>query len=85
LAEALTVFPSPTSGQLNVTINGQVSGEFTIQVYNLLGEEVVAAQRTIAGSNASIQLDLSSLANGQYLVKVQNEGAVTMRSVSVSK
>jgi len=85
LAEALTVFPSPTSGQLNVTINGQVSGEFTIQVYNLLGEEVVAAQRIIAGSNASIQLDLSSLANGQYLVKVQNEGAVTMRSVSVSK
>jgi len=85
LAEALTVFPSPTAGLVNVTLNGQVSGEYTIQVYNLLGEEVVAAQRLMAGSSAAIQLDLSNLANGQYLVKVQNENAVTMRSVSVSK
>ncbi|MBI1192891.1 MAG: T9SS type A sorting domain-containing protein [Bacteroidetes bacterium] len=85
LAEALTVFPSPTSGQVNVTINGQVSGEFTVQVYNLLGEEVTATQRIVAGSNALIQLDLSGLANGQYLVKVQNAGSVAMRSVSVSR
>ncbi len=55
----LVLSPNPTSGFLNVTMDGQFE---SIEVLNILGKKML--------SSKSQQIDLSAFANGTYLVKV---------------
>ncbi len=85
LDKAVSLFPSPSAGLVNLSLEGQPFGELNVSVYNLLGELVLPAQIMPAGMQANLQLDLSDLPNGQYLVKVQTDNAVATRSVVVSR
>ncbi len=85
LDKAVSLFPSPSAGLVNLSLEGQPFGELNVSVYNLLGELVMPAQIMPAGMQANLQLDLSDLPNGQYLVKVQTNNAVATRSVVVSR
>ncbi len=85
LNKAITLFPSPSAGLVNLTLEGTAFGEITVQVLNLLGEEVLPSQRMVTSGNASLQLDLSDLATGQYLVKVQTNKAVVARTITISR
>ena len=62
-------FPTATAGLL--TIRSQGDGPATVQVYNLNG--AVLQQQSFATAN-SLEIDLSQLPNGVYLVAVQTGG-----------
>lgn len=61
-------YPNPVNDVLNVSYSKTMTA---ITVFNLLGQEVIA--KTINQSDA--QVDLSQLAAGTYMVKVQSEDA----------
>ena len=85
LSSAITVFPSPTAGLVNVTLDGISYNEVSVQIFNVLGEEILPAQRLIGGTNGSVQFNLSDVANGSYVVKVQTDKAVATRQITVSR
>ncbi|WCO00407.1 GEVED domain-containing protein [Psychroserpens ponticola] len=67
--DALAVYPIPAKDVLNVNYNSVLSA---VKIYNLVGQEVFVEET----ASATLQLDLSSLAIGTYIVKLFSEEAV---------
>ncbi len=70
---AVSVFPNPTSGRLNI-LNAPNS---TVEIYNLVGEKVYSR------SNVNTFVDLSSLPNGNYVAKVITNNEVLTQKVNI--
>ncbi|WP_431135632.1 T9SS type A sorting domain-containing protein [Psychroserpens mesophilus] len=66
---ALSVYPVPTKDILNINYKSALNG---VKIYNLVGQEVFAKQT----DSENIQLDLSSLTTGTYLVKLVSREAM---------
>jgi hypothetical protein len=75
----LKVYPNPTQGLLNVSFSGQ-NDQVSFKVVNLLGKTVLA---TDAASNEQLQLDLSFLPAGIYLVAAQSGSVVKTQKVTI--
>ena len=76
LDQALTLFPNPTNGQLNVQLTGYDLNDFELTIQNVVGQEVLSTP-------ASRNIDLQNLEAGIYLVRLANEKFSTTRKVSV--
>ncbi|HEX2615926.1 MAG TPA: LamG-like jellyroll fold domain-containing protein [Flavobacteriales bacterium] len=70
-----TVAPSPTTDRLTVTFK-QTLGQATLRVLDLQGREVL---RTNANALRTVQLDVSALPAGPYLLQLQGEAQGTTR------
>jgi PKD repeat protein len=79
----ISLMPNPTNG--NVTIKAEdVNGAVKIQMFNILGSEVKEFNETANGTFAK-QFNISDLANGNYIVRIQNGERMTTRRLTVSK
>lgn len=64
-----SVYPNPVSGILSINFQKNVNA---IAVYNMVGQEVLSK----TSSNSISQVDMSSLTNGIYMVKVYADNQV---------
>ncbi|MEN8899095.1 MAG: T9SS type A sorting domain-containing protein, partial [Nonlabens sp.] len=68
-AKAVQVYPNPFNGS-ELTIDGLIIGEVVqINVYNMLGQEVVAFENVVSTGKETL-INLNNLKNGVYLVQV---------------
>lgn len=65
--ESFTIYPNPSSGKY--TISGNDLNISMVNVYNILGECVYQ----LAANNPKYEIDLSSLDNGIYIVRIENK------------
>ena len=72
----MTIFPNPTNGELNVTIDLLNTQDFTISVINTLGQTVKEVKQT-QSNGGTVKIDLSSNSAGVYFV--------TLKSKTISK
>ncbi len=77
--EAVSIFPNPTTGVLNITT---IDATTSVEIFNVIGEKVYANKNLTKGNNA---IDLSSLSNGSYFVKMNSNNNVTTKKVILSK
>jgi hypothetical protein len=80
----LSIFPNPSTGQFNLTLDNFVGEGIALSVYNSIGEIVHAERIADNNENAYLQrqLDLSHLNKGTYFVQViSNEKSITKRIV----
>jgi len=63
------LFPNPAKNQLTIQSENHIQ---QVVIYSVLGEQMI---QTKANSNA-LNIDLSELASGQYIVEIQNETGV---------
>ena len=68
---AVTAFPNPTSGEVN--IRAGIGGTYNLSIINMIGQEVRSETVEINGSDY-ITRDFSELDNGVYLLNVTGEG-----------
>jgi hypothetical protein len=68
LANSISVYPSPTSGLINVILTSELSKNSTIEVYDAVGKLVV---KQVLASEANA-INISNLTNGIYTFKVLN-------------
>ena len=71
----IRLFPNPTSNYVNVLLNITQEEEFTFSLINNLGQTVgnrKIKQMMIQGENV-IQLDLGTIANGVYYLKIEGK------------
>jgi len=85
LANTLGIYPNPTSGMLNVTFKQQGNEPTIVRVYDLLGQEVVAAQRVVGTGEQSQSVDLSGLQNGIYYLQLQSGSQKVTRKVTLAR
>lgn len=80
---AVEVFPNPVSEKLNVDLsNLQLKGAVTLTVYDINGRKVM---RNIASPASSIQLDVSALQNGNYILQINTAGYIVGKRFSITK
>lgn len=82
-SQQISVFPNPTNGKVFVNIEGDNLPDFTVSVYNVLGETVVAPSNYKAGTTR-IEMDLSSVSSGLYLVKIQSNRGSAVKHLTVT-
>lgn len=68
---AVSVYPNPTTGILNVTISGDYTGT-SYTIYNNIGQVVSTVK---VNSQNDLRVDTSSYSNGVYFIKIEKEGA----------
>ena len=77
----LTVYPNPSTGAFNVSLD-KVLGQIDIKVFNLLGELVNTNSTEISTGNYNI--NLGHLANGVYMLQVNNGNTIATQRITIS-
>ena len=70
----LNVYPNPTAGVLNVEYTAD-KGNAQVTVLDLSGRVVMTQSHTNVSGQNNMQLDLSKVAKGAYMLNVQTEGS----------
>jgi len=81
----LDIYPNPTTGLVNLTYGKASATTAHLQVFNVLGEQVMGMDRKFSTSNQLQTIDLSSLENGVYYMSIAVDGQRTTRRIVVSK
>ncbi len=68
----MSLFPNPSNGELNVTVDLLNTDDVTILVVNTLGQTIKEVSQ-LHSNGGTIKLDLSSNANGVYFVTVKTK------------
>jgi len=79
----LTLVPNPTTGHITINADG-VEGLVSTTVIDLLGNVVKSFSNESNGTFTQ-SYDLSSLTSGMYIIKIENQGAVVTKKLSISK
>ncbi len=67
---SVSVFPNPTKGSFNVSLNGTNANQTQVMVYDLQGRKVNTTSLVRNGATMNAVIDLSGNGNGIYIVKV---------------
>ncbi len=84
LDQEISLFPNPSNGKAALLVKTANAPQLTVTVYNILGETIINPTTYKAGTT-NIQLDLTSVSNGLYLVKIQSDKGATVKQLTVSK
>jgi hypothetical protein len=76
------LYPNPTDGKLELMLNGFASGPVEIEIYAQQGRRILQEKHLISSQETSLDLNLSALAAGIYLLKITTtEGTSTRKLV----
>ena len=78
------VYPNPSSGAFNLYWYDEYIGAVQLKVKDLTGRELFATQFTKNANEFTKSLDLSALANGDYLLEIQTD-KVTVLNIVLKK
>jgi hemin uptake protein HemP len=81
LSGGVKVFPNPNRGQFTVEL--ELSGLVSLQVFDARGALVHNEVFTATGARAQRTLDLSTLAKGSYTLLVEHDGQRVSQAVVV--
>ena len=76
---AVSIYPNPTSGLLNIVANENS----TVEITDLTGKQVMFVSNLNA--NVKQEINLSDFSNGMYIVKVYNENFNSIERIVVNK
>ncbi|PHS68337.1 MAG: sporulation protein SpoOM [Flavobacterium sp.] len=77
LTENITIYPNPTSNF--ITISTKENTISAIEIYNVLGKEILKVNTT---NSNQLKIDLSDLSSGIYLIKIiDSSGKSTLKKV----
>ncbi len=74
--EPITIFPNPTNGKFVLDF-GQIRGNKSIQVFDLMGKEILDIQT----ENTDIEIDLAGNGKGMYFIKVLSKKRIFITKV----
>ena len=77
------LFPNPTDGKVNLVIGETLQGKAAVEVYNLLGERMMAKNIHNLQKNETLSLDLGRLVSGLYIIKLSTNNGSCSKILSV--
>jgi hypothetical protein len=72
VSNAVTVYPNPTNGIINITLSSELTKNSTLEIYNAIGKLII----TEVLSNELNTLNISNLSNGIYSFRVMNNNTM---------
>lgn len=73
----INIFPNPSNGSITI----ENAGNSIIQIYDILGIQV----KTIVSQDAVLVVDLGSLKNGNYFIKVIQDNKIISKKITIIK
>lgn len=71
----ISIYPNPTNGLTNIQLIGIAGQEYTITIHNSLGQQIdLVYQGELVDGVNNFEYDMSGLAKGVYLVRIESEG-----------
>lgn len=70
------VYPNPANGMVTVQLNANVSKGSFVQLQDVTGRTVISQVLTDAMKGSTLNLDLSDLAQGVYMLNLNNNGVI---------
>ena len=77
------LYPNPTDGNVNLVLGDNLHGKTLVEVYNLLGERMMVRALHHLQKGEAVNLDLSNLVSGLYVIKLSTENGSCTKKVSV--
>jgi len=74
--ENLIVYPNPNDGTFNILSRTGLTGNTSIEIYNLQGQIVYNEMLPAMGKNSTRQIHIGDIPGGIYVIKVLNESSV---------
>jgi hypothetical protein len=82
----LNLFPNPTSGTLNITVEGLTSASsVTINIYDQLGRSAMETVQIPHGNTYLTQVDLHNLSSGVYIVHLQQGSNLVRQKLVIER
>lgn len=81
-ARQMTLFPNPSNGEFTLQLTGYMDQDVDIAVYDLMGKQVFQSHfQTGSADYIRESIDLTTFANGNYILKVIAGGTVESMSM----
>ncbi len=79
-----SVFPNPSSGKVTVSFSTVLSEQsVTLKVFNQLGQELQTQTLTTFNGLQNVELNLSDLPKGMYMVEMSNGKSTRIKRISL--
>ncbi len=82
---SFVVYPNPNNGMFTVKMDGLSEGAVNIEVYNVYGQLLAEVQAESTGKNMEQAMNLPTLNEGVYMLKISNNGNTVIKKISVQK
>ncbi len=79
------VFPNPTTGMINIAWNNQVVGNASVVVTDVVGREVSHAAINGTTPSGNVQVNLSELKEGIYMIMIKSESVNYTSQIYIRK
>ncbi|MFZ4521560.1 MAG: T9SS type A sorting domain-containing protein [Bacteroidales bacterium] len=80
-----TIYPVPNDGTFMVNLSGHSQEQFSITVYNQLGEKIYEIEKVQFDGVTGKQIDLRPIPNGVYSITFSNGSQKIVRKIVVNK
>lgn len=84
-AQALSVYPNPTTEYVNVQFSAKTAQIVKYQLSNLMSQPVLAGKQYVEAGSNSVSINLSALIEGIYLLKIDIDGKKSVKKVIIRK
>lgn len=81
LGSSIELFPNPTSGEFRVIIESQRERDFNFELIDFQGRVIDTRSENNIRGHQEIKFDLSSYAEGLYMLRISSEGASMVRRI----
>ena len=85
LEGALSIYPNPSNGTLNIRLQPEADLDQTVTVYNHLGQLVESFEMSFTKEQPAVEIRLNDLTDGIYFVRVYDGNTVQTRKVMLRK
>jgi len=75
-------YPNPVANNLNLMFSDEVEFEGTVRVVDIVGN-IVLEKNISVGESQLVEVDLSNLANGNYVMQILSDGKFDQRKIAV--
>lgn len=83
-SETMHIYPNPNNGNFQLTVPSQNSGNSTIKIFNVIGEQVFVEQLE-KSTNNNHNILLSDLCSGIYFVTILSDGKSQTQKLIINK
>ncbi|UOX34705.1 choice-of-anchor J domain-containing protein [Flavobacterium sediminilitoris] len=72
IIEAVSIYPNPTSNELNINLSGDFSSTTSYTIYNSIGQTIKSSKITI---QSDLKINTSNFSDGIYFIRIEKDGA----------
>jgi hypothetical protein len=83
LDNLISLYPNPTAGELHLRFGRTLKGNAEIAITDLAGRQIFS--QPINTAKLGLEIDLSGLNDGMYLVNIKAEDRIYTQKIQVSK